>query len=74
MQDGAATTRLLIHDRDSTFPAVFDTVFMAEDVTLIRTPVRAPNAHAVAERWIRSVREKCLDKLLIHDRDSSVVC
>ena len=33
----------------------------------MRTPVQAPNANAVAERWIRSVREECLDKLLMWD-------
>ncbi len=45
--------------------AAFDTVFTSENVTSIRTPVRAPNANAFAERWIRSVREECLDKLVI---------
>ena len=46
-------------------PAAFDTVFTSEDVTIIRTPVRAPNANAFAERWIRSARDECLDKILI---------
>ncbi len=65
MQDGLVPVRFLIHDRDTKFPAAFNTVFTAEGVTIIRTPVRAPNATAFAERWIRSVREECLDKILI---------
>ncbi len=40
-------------------------MFSSEDVTIIRTPVQAPNANAFVERWVRSVREESLDKLLI---------
>jgi putative transposase len=65
IQDRTVPVRFLIHDRDATCPAAFDTVFAADEVTSVRTPVRAPNANAFAERWIRSVREECLDRLII---------
>jgi putative transposase len=60
--------RLLIHDRDSKFGGGFDEVFCSEGMRVIRTPVRAPNANAYAERWVRTVRTDCLDHLLIFGR------
>ena len=57
--------RFLIRDRDSKFTAAFDAVFTGADIRIIRTPVRAPRANAIAERFIGTLRRECLDHLLI---------
>jgi putative transposase len=56
--------RFLIHDRDSKFSHAFDEVFHTDGIKVIRTPVQAPNANAFAERWARTVRADCLDRIL----------
>ena len=55
----------MIRDNDKKFTPSCDTVFRSEGIDVIPTPYRAPNANSFAERWIRSAREECLDKLLI---------
>ena len=65
LEDHTPSVRFLIHDNDKKFTQTFDTGFRSKGTDVIPTPIRAPNANAVVERWIRSVREECLDKVLI---------
>jgi Integrase core domain len=57
--------RFLLHDCDSKVSAAFDEVFRTEGALIVKTPIRAPNANAFAERWVRTVRDERLDWLLI---------
>jgi len=63
--DRADQLRFLIRDRDSKFTAAFDAVFTGADIQIIRTPIRAPRANAIVERFIGTLRRECLDHLLI---------
>src|SRR6266511_5790332 len=65
---GSSVPWFLVHDRDSKFTRAFDDVFVADGTQIIKTPIRAPNANAYAERWVRTVRQECLDWLLIWGR------
>jgi hypothetical protein len=58
----------LVHDRDTKFSRAFDETFRSEGVKVIRTRVQAPNANAFAERWVRTARSDCLDRILILGR------
>jgi len=68
MEGRLENVRFLIHDRDAKFSGPFDEILRSEGVRVIRTPIRAPRANAVAERWVRTVRNECLDHLLVFGR------
>ncbi len=65
LQEAGTPPRCLVRDRAAKFPLRFDAVFAAEGTEIVRTPYRAPNANAVADRWVRSACAECLDHLLV---------
>ena len=66
--DRAAQCTFVIRDRDSTVTRMFDAVFSSESIHILRPPVQAPRANAIAERWIATVRRALLDRVLILNR------
>ncbi len=57
--------RYLIHDRDGCFGASFNRRVASLRIRQIRTPLKAPRANAIAERWVHPIRNECLDHRLI---------
>jgi putative transposase len=57
--------KYLIRDNDSKFGSCFARVAKTSSIKILKTPVHAPRANAVCERFLRSVRQECLDHLLI---------
>src|SRR5258708_18842703 len=56
--------RFVIHDRDSIFSRELDKKVSAMGVRVLRTPVRAPKANSVCERFGGTLRRECLDYLI----------
>lgn len=58
-------TRLLIHDRDPLFSSAFRDTLALGHVGTVRLPPRSPNLNAHAERFVRSIKEECLDRMVL---------
>ena len=56
--------RYLIHDRSSLFTKEFLAVLESGGVKSVRLPARSPNLNAFAERFVRSIKSECLDRMI----------
>ena len=62
--------RYALHDRDKKFCASFRSALAAAGVKPIMLPAKSPNLNAYAERWVRSVKQECLSKLVLFGEGS----
>ena len=64
-EDVAISPGFVVHDRDKLLIWDFDAVLTRAQTKVVKTPFRAPDADANAERWVRGVTEECLDHLIL---------
>jgi hypothetical protein len=57
--------RYLIHDRTSLFCEGFGMILQAAGIESVRLPARAPNLNSIAERFARTIKESCLDQIIL---------
>ena len=62
--------RYLIHDRDPLFTAEFLRLLAGVGVESVKLPPRSPNLNAYAERFVRTIKESCLDRLILFGEGS----
>jgi putative transposase len=73
LDDAGQRFRFLIPDRDAKFTRAFDAVFTSSGIQIVKSPVRALRANAVAERFVGTVRRELLDRILIINQHATAV-
>ena len=61
--------RYLIHDRDPLYTAKFESILKTTGVEPVKLPARSPNLNAYAERFVRSIKEECLNQLILSSEE-----
>jgi putative transposase len=62
--------RYLIHDRDPLFTAEFLNTLQASGIQSVKLPPRSPNLNAHAERFVRTIKESCLERMILFGEGS----
>src|SRR3954469_940532 len=57
--------RFALHDRDTKFRNSFRAMLRSGGVQPVMLPARSPNLNAFAKRWVRSIKDECLSKLIL---------
>jgi len=70
VEGGLRTRSILICDRDRKWSAAVQHFLTAAGVRIVQTPFRAPNCNAYAERFVRAIREECLDHVIVLNEES----
>jgi putative transposase len=65
LDEHVESIKFLLRDRDTKFTAAFDTVFTSTSIRIVRSPIRAPRANSIMERWIGGCRRELLDQTLL---------
>src|SRR6516164_2938820 len=62
--------RYLIHDRDPLYTQEFLTMLADVGIESVKLPPRSPNLNAYAERFVRSIKEECLEQMILFGEDA----